>query len=122
MDIESVDIMATLINLKHEYEDITRNGLRLTFSGAAEAHSLAEEIARAGISVILTSPRPYLGVWEQRKMQVKFFFFQPGLPLFALVDRLPCPPLSKYSSVSTLLAKGVNVAIGLTDEATAQNT
>ena len=73
MDVESADIMATLINLKREYEDITGSDLRLTFSGAAEAHLLAEEIAGAGISVILTSPRPYPGAWEQRRMQVKFF-------------------------------------------------
>jgi len=62
--------MATLVNLKREYEVITGNDLRLTFSGAAEAHLLAKEIASAGISVILTSPRAYPAVWEQRRMQV----------------------------------------------------
>jgi len=103
VDVESMDIMATLINLKREYEDITGNDLRLTFSGATEAHLLAEEIARAGISVILTSPRPYPGVWEQRRI-------------------LPGPPLSKHSSVGTLLAEGVNVAIGVINEAAARNT
>ena len=72
IQVESADIMATLVNLKWEYEDITGNDLWLTFSGAAEAHLLAKEIARAGISVILTSPRPYPFVWEQRRMQVVF--------------------------------------------------
>jgi hypothetical protein len=66
--------MATLVNLKREYEDITGNRLKLTFSGATEAHLLAEEIARAGISVILTSPRPFPYTWEQRRMQVVLFF------------------------------------------------
>lgn len=65
--------MATLVNLKQEYEDITRNNLRLTFSGAAEAHLLAKEIARARISVIVTSPRTFPTVWEQRRMQVILF-------------------------------------------------
>lgn len=67
--------MATLVDLKREFEDITRNHLKLTFSGAAEAHLLAEEIAGADISVILTSPRSYPSSWEQRRMQVVFFLF-----------------------------------------------
>ena len=66
--------MATLINLKQKYEDVTGNDLRLTFSGAAEAHLLAKEITRARISVILTSPRAYPILWEQRRMQVVVFF------------------------------------------------
>ena len=70
--VNSADIMATLLNLKREFEDINGNNLRLTFSGAAEAHLLAEEIATAGISVILTSPRPYPYTWEQRRMSVFF--------------------------------------------------
>jgi len=66
--------MATLVNLKQEHKDITGKDLRLTFSGATEAHLLAKEIARAGISVILTSPRSYPSVWEQKRMQVIFSF------------------------------------------------
>ncbi|KAF8801695.1 amidohydrolase [Phlegmacium glaucopus] len=103
VDVSSADIMATLVALKQEYEDITGNDLRLTFSGAAEAHLLAKEIARAGISVILTSPRAYPTVWEQRRI-------------------LPGPPLSKLSSLGALLAEGVNVAIGVIDESAARNT
>jgi hypothetical protein len=68
VNVDSADIMATLVNLKREFEDITLNKLKLTFSGAAEAHLLAEEIAKAGISVILTSPRTYPFSWEQRRM------------------------------------------------------
>ena len=60
--------MATLVNLKREFEVINRNKLKLTFSGAAEAHLLAEDIARADISVILTSPRTYPFYWEQRRV------------------------------------------------------
>jgi hypothetical protein len=70
VQVESADIMATLVNLKREYEDITGITIGVTFSGATEAHLLAKEIARAGISVILTSPRPYPTHWEQRRMQV----------------------------------------------------
>lgn len=77
--------MATLVNLKREFEDITRNYLWLTFSGAAEAHLLAEEIARAGISVILTSPRTYPSSWEQRRMCVVPLSRQPFERLIILV-------------------------------------
>ena len=68
VNVESADIMATLVNLKREFEDITWNHLRLTFSGAAEVHLLAEEIAGADISVILTSSSTYPSSWEQRRM------------------------------------------------------
>ena len=68
VNVESADIMATLVNLKREFEDTTRNRLKLTFSGATEAHLLAEEIAKADISVILTSPRTFPSFWEQRRM------------------------------------------------------
>ena len=68
VNVESADIMATLVNLKREFEDTTRNHLKLTFSGATEAHLLAEEIAKGDISVILTSPRTFPSFWEQRRM------------------------------------------------------
>ncbi|KAF8967351.1 hypothetical protein BDZ97DRAFT_1938242 [Flammula alnicola] len=70
--------------------------LKLTFSGGTEAHLLAKEIATAGVSVILTSSRPY--------------------------PALPGPPLSEMSAVTTLLDAGVNVAIGVVDESSARNT
>jgi len=60
--------MATLINLKAEFEAETGRKLRLTFSGASEAHILAKEIAEADISVVLTSPRPFPMLWEQKRM------------------------------------------------------
>jgi len=59
--------MATLINLKAEFEAETGRKLRLTFSGASEAHILAKEIAEADISVVLTSPRPFPMLWEQKR-------------------------------------------------------
>jgi len=60
--------MATLINLKAEFEAETGRKLRLTFSGATEAHILAKEIAEADISVVLTSPRLFPMLWEQKRM------------------------------------------------------
>jgi hypothetical protein len=60
--------MATLLNLKSEYEEFNGKTLRLTFVGASEAHLLADEIGNANVSVILTSPRPFPGYWEKRRM------------------------------------------------------
>ncbi|KJA17916.1 hypothetical protein HYPSUDRAFT_45759 [Hypholoma sublateritium FD-334 SS-4] len=103
ISVENADIIATLLELKADYEKSTGNTLKLTFSGASEAHLLAQEIADAGVSVILTSPRPYPGNWEKRRI-------------------LPGPPLSQESAVTVLLKAGVNVAIGVTDESAARNT
>lgn len=66
--VQNADIMATLIALKAEYERETGETLRLTFVGASEAHLLAEEIAAAGISVVLTRIRPLPQTWDQRRM------------------------------------------------------
>ncbi|KAF9476425.1 hypothetical protein BDN70DRAFT_882471 [Pholiota conissans] len=103
VSVESADIMSTLLALKADYEAKTGSTLRLTFSGASEAHLLADEIAAAGVSVILTLSRPYPATWEQRRI-------------------LPGPPLSKESALVTLTNAGVNVAIGVTDESYARNT
>jgi len=103
ISVENADIMATLILLKHEYEAESGQQLQVTFSGATEAYLLASEIAEAGVSVILTSPRPYPRTWEQRRV-------------------LPGPPLTQDTGITTLLSKGVNVAIGVVDEFAARNT
>lgn len=68
VDVENADIMATLLQLKDEYEAHSGVELRLTFSGATEAHLLAQEIAGAGVSVIVTQSKPFPETWEQRRM------------------------------------------------------
>ena len=68
VDVENADIMATLLRLKDEYETHSGGKLRLTFSGATEAHLLAHEIAKAGVSVIVTQSKPFPETWEQRRM------------------------------------------------------
>jgi len=103
VSVQNADIMATLLLLKDEYETKSGQRLMLTFSGAAEAHLLASEIGEAGVSVVLTSPRPYPLTWEQRRI-------------------LPGPPLTADTAVLVLLSKGVNVAIGVVDEFAARNT
>lgn len=60
--------MATLLDLKAEYQKKSGHTLRVTFSGASEAHLLADEIAAAGVSVIISPSRPYPDTWDQRRM------------------------------------------------------
>ncbi|KAI6103408.1 hypothetical protein F5141DRAFT_1293329 [Pisolithus sp. B1] len=76
VDVNSADIMATLLRLKAEYENRTSKTLRLTFAGASESHLLANEIASAGVSVIVTQPKPYPHTWDERRIL-------PGPPLTA---------------------------------------
>ncbi|KIJ09655.1 hypothetical protein PAXINDRAFT_87177, partial [Paxillus involutus ATCC 200175] len=102
VDVDSADIMATLLHLKREYEQVSGNILQLTFAGALESHLVAKEIANAGVSVIVTQPKPYPDTWDQRR-------FLAGTPLTA------------ESLVSVLLAAGVNVGVGLLDEYEARN-
>ncbi|KAF8889894.1 hypothetical protein BD779DRAFT_1610936 [Infundibulicybe gibba] len=101
--VDNADIMATLIGLKSEVEKLNGRSIQMTFVGATEAHLIAEEIRDAGISVILTSPRPFPGDWDHRRI-------------------VPGPPLSRESTVMSLLAKNVTVAVGVVDESAARNT
>ncbi|KAH7889205.1 hypothetical protein F5I97DRAFT_486659 [Phlebopus sp. FC_14] len=102
VDVNSADIMASLLRLKKEYENQTGKHLRLTFAGALEAHLIATDIARAGVAVIVTQPKPYPETWDQRRF-------------------LPGPPLTSETLVATLLDAGVTVGIGLEDEYEARN-
>ncbi|PFH48338.1 hypothetical protein AMATHDRAFT_65765 [Amanita thiersii Skay4041] len=100
--VDSADIMASLIRMKLRYEETSATKLRMTFVGAAEAHLVAGKIAKAGVSIVVTEPRPYPTTWDKRRF-------------------LPGPPLSADTLVTRLLANGVNVAIGVVNEADARN-
>ncbi|OAX33578.1 hypothetical protein K503DRAFT_700202 [Rhizopogon vinicolor AM-OR11-026] len=103
VDVENADIMATLLRLKDEFESHSGRRLRLTFSGGTEAHLLAHEIAKAGVSVIVTQSKPFPKTWEQQRI-------------------LAGPPITNESLVSVLLKAGVNVGIGVVQEYNARNT
>ncbi|KAJ8522890.1 hypothetical protein ONZ45_g603 [Pleurotus djamor] len=100
--VDSADIMATLIALKREHQELTGEVLPVAFAGAAEAHLIAEDIARENISVILTQSRPFPNEWDRRRI-------------------LPGPPLSTETQVTYLMKKGINVALGTTDDFDARN-
>ncbi|KAH9061388.1 carbohydrate esterase family 9 protein [Lactarius vividus] len=103
IETHSVDVIATLIKLKREFEVRTGRLLRLTIAGATEAHILAPELAEAGVGVVLTSARPFPGTWEQRRI-------------------LPGPPLSKDSAILRLLTQGVTVGVGVDEPSSAAAT
>ena len=44
MGVDSADVMATLLKLKAEVEDVKDSTMKFVFSGASEAHLLAEDI------------------------------------------------------------------------------
>lgn len=102
VNVESADIIATLLVLKKEVEAAKGNTIRLTITGATEAHLLAEQIGRAGVGVILHQ-RPYPSIWEQKRI-------------------LPGPPLTQSSAIATLVAHNVTVGIQVGNPAGARNT
>ncbi|KAF8530567.1 hypothetical protein BU17DRAFT_35761 [Hysterangium stoloniferum] len=91
--VESLDIIATLVQLKKEIDLKTGKSLRLTLSGAAEAHLIAEELGQAGVGVIVLPTRPIPAEWQSRRIL-------PGLPL------------SEKNAIATLVAHNVTVGIG----------
>ncbi|KAJ6607174.1 hypothetical protein B0H10DRAFT_2073018 [Mycena sp. CBHHK59/15] len=102
INVHNADIMATLLHVKAEFDRLYHPFLRMTFAGATEAHLLAEQIGSARVSVILAPARPYPGTWDLRRI-------------------LPGPPLSRKTSVVTLLEHGVNVALGVKSDYDARN-
>ncbi|KAF8664356.1 hypothetical protein AX16_000728 [Volvariella volvacea WC 439] len=93
VEAHSVDVIATLLILRREVELETGYRIRLTITGASEAHLLAKELAAADVGVILNPARPFPVTWEQRRI-------------------LPGPPLTRDSAIHRLLAAGVTVGIG----------
>ncbi|KAK0206400.1 carbohydrate esterase family 9 protein [Desarmillaria ectypa] len=94
IDVNSADIMATLLLLKSEVEDRIGSRMRMVFSGATESHLLAPEIGNSGVGVILNSLKPYPTTWDGRRI-------------------LAGPPITNDTTLSTLLKYGVTVGIGM---------
>ncbi|KAI0769727.1 hypothetical protein BD413DRAFT_613748 [Trametes elegans] len=93
VNVGSADIIATLIALKKEVEEHTGKTLKLTIASASEAHLVADELAEAGVGVIVTPPRPFPYTWDERRI-------------------LPGPPLSADSLIGHLVKHNVTVGLG----------
>jgi hypothetical protein len=103
IEVDNLDIMASLLILKADVEDKIGSRMKMVFSGAMEAHLLAEEIGYADVGVILNPSRPYPMVWDQRRA-------------------LPGPPLSNDTALVTLMEHGVIVGLGIRSAWEARNT
>ena len=68
VNTDSADIIATLILLKKEIERESESEVQLTITGGLEAHLLAKELAEAKIGVVQIQARPFLAVWDRRRM------------------------------------------------------
>ncbi|KAJ7054365.1 carbohydrate esterase family 9 protein [Mycena amicta] len=99
--VENADIIASLILLKKEVEAAKQSTIRLSISGATEAHLLAAELGQAGVGVLLEQ-RPYPTSWEKRRV-------------------LPGPPISPKTAIATLLDHNVTVGISTGDQSLVRN-
>lgn len=110
VNVWKADHMATLLHLKSEIDtnvalrldsaDSTSSAptsMRMIFHGGQEAHMLADEIASAGVGVIVSPPRPLPESWDERRA-----------PASTPLDRGPLP--------AVLESHGVKVAIGVPEE------
>ncbi|KAJ6572059.1 carbohydrate esterase family 9 protein [Mycena capillaripes] len=102
INVESADIIASLLVLKKEVEAAKGKSIRLTLAGATEGHLLAKEIAQAGVGVLIQQ-RPYPSTWQKKRI-------------------LPGPPLTQSSAIATLVAHNVTVGIMVGDPSQVRNT
>ncbi|KAF8630669.1 hypothetical protein AX15_002817 [Amanita polypyramis BW_CC] len=102
VDVNSADIMGSLIHLKEEVETYTGSKIRLVFSGASEAHLLAKEISQANVGIILNPSHPFPIEWKSRRI-------------------LPGPPLTEKNALMHLLENNIIVGFGVQEKWMARN-
>jgi hypothetical protein len=68
VEAHSADVIAILLLLKKEIDGHHWQHMKLTITGASEAHLLAKELAEAGVGVIINPARPFPITWERRRM------------------------------------------------------
>ncbi|KAF7332041.1 Carbohydrate esterase family 9 protein [Mycena kentingensis (nom. inval.)] len=102
IDVDGADIMASLLILKDQIENAKGSRMRMVFSGAAEAHLLAQEIGNAHVGVIL-DVKPNIGVWDVRRA-------------------LHGPPITNDTTLVSLRQAGVKVGLRWTEAQATMNT
>ncbi|KAH6910348.1 amidohydrolase [Coprinopsis sp. MPI-PUGE-AT-0042] len=102
IEAHNADIIATLITIKQQTEVETGVSIRMTITGASEAHLLAKELANARVGVILSPSRPFPMTWEQRRI-------------------MPGPPITKETALTVLKNEGVLVGLGCSGRWDARN-
>ncbi|KAJ7255306.1 carbohydrate esterase family 9 protein [Mycena rebaudengoi] len=102
VNVESADVIASVLSLKKEVEAAKGRPIQLTLTGATEAHLLAKEIGQAGVGVIVQQ-RPFPSTWQQKRI-------------------LPGPPLTKSSAIAKLVAHNVTVGLAVAGPSSVRNT
>ena len=103
LDVHSADMIASILRMKVDVESAMRisgifsSAINLVIYGGAESHILAEELADAGVSVILSPLQAYSETWDQRRS-------------------LTGAPLTNGTAVDALYAAGVKVAIATKED------
>lgn len=97
--VHSADTIAALLKVKAAVEAAspTNSRLRLVILGGAEAHLVADELAAAGVAVVLAPLLSYATTWDQRRA-------------------LTGAPLTRGTCIDRLLDAGVPVGIGLDED------
>ncbi|KAI1826632.1 amidohydrolase [Xylaria intraflava] len=101
--VHNADIIAAVLKVKSIVDDAiasTRNGgggIRLVIIGGAESFIVADELAAAGVGVVLSPFLSYRKFWDQRRA-------------------LTGAPLTNGTAVDHLIDAGVLVAIGLDED------
>jgi len=103
IDVEEADIIASIISVKTEIEESTGVKLKITLSGASEAHILARELAQADVGVIVKPSRPYPSSWGQRRL-------------------MRGPPLTPETAIAFLMRQNVTVGLGVDELWSCRNT
>lgn len=105
IDVHSADVIASLLRVKGEVEEALRANstinsspkLNFVLSGGAESYALADELAEAGVGVILSPLFSYAESWDQRRA-------------------LTGAPLTNGTAIDVLYEAGVKVAIGVNQD------
>ncbi|MCJ1297026.1 hypothetical protein MMC34_008595, partial [Xylographa carneopallida] len=102
LSIHSSDTIAAVLRVKKEVEAALgalaiHRKLRVVIIGGAESYLVANEIAAAGVGIILSPLQPYSSSWDQRRS-------------------LTGAPLTNGTALEQLLDAGASVAIGVGPE------
>lgn len=103
--VHSADAIASILKVKETVEKeisaqsktITSGKIRLALVGGAESYILADELAAAGVGVVLAPAQSYSTSWDQRRA-------------------LSGAPLTNGTAIDRLVKAGVVTAIGLEED------
>lgn len=102
--VHSADTIAAILKVKETVEKeislkstATTSALRLVVLGGAESYLLADELASAGVGVVLAPLQSYAETWDQRRA-------------------LTGAPLTNGTAIDRLVGAGVVTAIGLEED------